>query len=212
MPSLRDDIVEARDRADVARKALAEKLRQGRVWTRDDKIMSIDGLDSLVSMAQEVLPYLPNSTANMEGKTMAQAGFPIIDPDNNIGNRAFVGHVKMVREGEHALFTFHDVRSIQVEDNFVVVRSKEGTPLAAYHAEDVFGAWMDVPEHAGVKTRTWAFKWDADGVSDDKLTFETVIPSGDEANLWIFQKTDGNDNHMNVGWAKADKLIRFAVV
>ena len=59
MPTLRDDIIEARDRADVARKALAKKLERGQEWTRDDKIESIDGLDSMVSMAQETLPYIP---------------------------------------------------------------------------------------------------------------------------------------------------------
>ena len=60
-PTLRDDVVEARDRADKARTMLAKKLAQNQTWTRDDKIMSIDGLDSLVSMAQETLPYLPNN-------------------------------------------------------------------------------------------------------------------------------------------------------
>ena len=211
MPTLRDDIIEARDRVIEARKPLVSKLVKHVPWTRDEEIIALDGMDSLVTMANETLPFIPNSVASMKGKNMAQAGIPVIDPDSNVGNRSFAGHVKMVREGEHTLFSFHDVRSIEVEDDFVVVRSKEGTPLAAYHNEDVVGVWMDVPEHSGVKTRTWAFKWNADGVSDDKLTFENVVPSKD-GSLWIFQKTDGNDNHMNVGWAKADKLIRFSVV
>ena len=62
MPTLRDDIIEARDRADVERKRLAKKLAQNQEWTRDDKIESIDGLDSLYEMAVETLPYLPQNS------------------------------------------------------------------------------------------------------------------------------------------------------
>ena len=61
MPTLRDDIIEARDRADVERKRLSKKLAQNQTWTRDDMIESIDGLDSLYEMAVEVLPYIPNN-------------------------------------------------------------------------------------------------------------------------------------------------------
>ena len=67
MPTLKDDVIEARDRADVARKALAEKLRKNEAWSRDDKIMSIDGLDSLVTMAEETLPYIPDGAGGKGG-------------------------------------------------------------------------------------------------------------------------------------------------
>ena len=94
MPSLRDDITEARARADVARKALAKKLAQNQTWTRDDKIMSIDGLDSLVSMADETLPYIPNgvvggSTSNYNaGPLGGDRGdhFPTSLPDSESPN------------------------------------------------------------------------------------------------------------------------------
>ena len=60
MPTLKQDVVEARDRADVARKALAAKLARRIEWSHDEHVEALDGLDSLVSMAQEVLPFLPS--------------------------------------------------------------------------------------------------------------------------------------------------------
>ena len=63
MPTLRDDVVEARDRADVARKVLATKLAKRIEWSHDEHVEALDGLDSLVSMAIEVLPFLPGDGA-----------------------------------------------------------------------------------------------------------------------------------------------------
>ena len=84
MPTLRDDITEARARADVARKALATKLLKGQTWTRDDKIMSIDGLDSLVEMAEETLPYIPNGVVGgSTGQVERRQGRPL--PDQSAG-------------------------------------------------------------------------------------------------------------------------------
>ena len=76
MPTLKEDIIEARNRADVARKALAKKLAADQTWTRDDKIMSIDGLDSLVSMAQETLPYIPDGVVGSGNPTVSASSDP----------------------------------------------------------------------------------------------------------------------------------------
>ena len=65
-PTLRDDVTEAMERADAARKVLADKLTRNKPWTFDDRVMAIDGLDSLVSMAQETLPYIPNDVVRMD--------------------------------------------------------------------------------------------------------------------------------------------------
>ena len=64
MPTLREDIIEARDRVIEARKPLVEKLAKGIEWSRDEHIQAIDGMDSLVTMADETLPYLTNYTQN----------------------------------------------------------------------------------------------------------------------------------------------------
>ncbi len=76
MPTLRDDIIEAQDRADVERKRLAKKLRQNQEWTRDDKIESIDGLDSLYEMAVETLPYLPQNAYGGTNMNIQAGGNP----------------------------------------------------------------------------------------------------------------------------------------
>ena len=75
MPTLRDDFKEARSRADVERKMLAEKLAKGEEWSRQDKIDSIDGFDSLVTAVNEALPYIPDGvTRSGEGSVTATGG------------------------------------------------------------------------------------------------------------------------------------------
>ena len=59
MPTLRDDIIEARDRVIEARKPLISALSRRVPWTREQEIIALDGMDSLVSMAEETLPYIP---------------------------------------------------------------------------------------------------------------------------------------------------------
>ena len=67
MPTLKEDVIEARDRADVARKVLATKLAKRIEWSHDEHVEAVDGLDSLVSMAKEVLPFLPGDGAGDGG-------------------------------------------------------------------------------------------------------------------------------------------------
>ena len=63
MPTLKDDVAEARNRADTARRVLETKLDRGQDWSRDDKVLSIDGLDRLVSLIDDIMPHLPDGGA-----------------------------------------------------------------------------------------------------------------------------------------------------
>ena len=71
MPTLRDDINEAIERASEARTQLVIKLERNIAWDKDDKITSIEGLDSLIDLSEEVLPYIPKNVARKGESSMA---------------------------------------------------------------------------------------------------------------------------------------------
>lgn len=59
MPTLRDDIKEARERMTAVREELARKLVHNVEWTLNDKVQSIDAFDCTIEMANLVLPVIP---------------------------------------------------------------------------------------------------------------------------------------------------------
>ena len=67
MPTLRDDINEAITRGKAASQTLAGKLARHQDWDRGDCITALDGIDSMISMGQEVLPYIPNGVVGGAG-------------------------------------------------------------------------------------------------------------------------------------------------
>ena len=102
MPTLRDDIIEARDRVIEARKPLVNKLLKHEAWSRDQEIIALDGMDSLVSMANETLPYIPNGVVGSGGSRISASvdPAPIVPIGTKTGyatvfpNRAGVAHSK----------------------------------------------------------------------------------------------------------------------
>ena len=75
-PTLREDIVDAKNRATDARKPLVAKTARHEDWTRDDQITGIEGLDSLIEMAEIVLPYIPQNAVSKGNPVGSGVGNP----------------------------------------------------------------------------------------------------------------------------------------
>ena len=102
MPTLKEDVIEARDRADVARKALAAKLARRIEWSHDEHVEALDGLDSLVSMAQEVLPFLSSDAPGGGGGALrvgADAAPIVPGPDQDMYGTKFTYSGGVIRNG-----------------------------------------------------------------------------------------------------------------
>jgi len=188
MPTLREDIIEARTRADVARHRLATKLQKRQEWDRDDKIQSIDGLDSLVSMADEVLPYIGNDAAQgaYQGKSAGKG-------DSS--------SVIIPKTGQQRYFTQFHLGNATIKPGQTVNLGRIAHP-----------AFPDLPENyekdrpnvlLDGDRRVWNFTnvdftGDNAGSTAREVTaiIGLMIPADNWGDLIVYAHNDGGDNHV----------------
>ena len=129
---LLQDINEARARADVERKLLAEKLEKGEAWSREDKIKAIDGLDSLVTMADSVEPFIPRN---------AVAAFD--DPGGGAEEKPMSRDWRVRRASTGTDETFSG--EVKESGGFLRIRDPQTREASVYFAEDEVVALIPTP-------------------------------------------------------------------
>ena len=235
MTTLREDVIEARDRADVARKSLAAKLAKNSAWSRNEQIEALDGLDSLVSMANEVLPYIPLNVVGAPNPNPEHS-----DPEHpnmNVGRTTWPSwSVEPVRPGQkwedtysvrlkyadnagHQMYSYAGVQVADHEGDLVVLRSPDKRVVGAHHASGVLGLWFDVPASKGLDPNLpWLVEWSQFGFPQEKKIQDDTIHTSQiqldpEKKYWGMVQLVGEPGAYEskvTGWLRVDAVRRLA--